>query len=88
MEQDEEAQEIFKWQWDPRGKLALVLSHKQKVQTGCSRLALLEKCEPNWTLNDILLAAKVLEGFNSVTYANECEMRRVYALVYDILRCK
>ncbi|KAK0180586.1 hypothetical protein PV327_002953 [Microctonus hyperodae] len=48
--------------------------------------------EPGWRLSDILLAANVLQGNTtnnvSITYSDEAEMRRVYGLVYDVLRCK
>lgn len=45
--------------------------------------------EPGWRIEDILLAAKVLgEDENRPCYANEAEMRRVFGLVYDVLRCK
>ncbi|KAK2588890.1 hypothetical protein KPH14_001751 [Odynerus spinipes] len=47
-----------------------------------------EACfEPGWRVEDILLAAKVLEkGQIQPCYANEAEMRRVFGLVYDVLR--
>lgn len=47
--------------------------------------------EPGWRLNDILLAAKVLQGESlpqQTSYTDEAEMRRVFGLVYDVLRCK
>lgn len=45
--------------------------------------------EPGWRIEDILLAAKVLEEEKTQPcYANEAEMRRVFGLVYDVLRCK
>lgn len=49
---------------------------------------------PGWRLSDILLAANVLQGnttydvsLTTLTYSDEAEMRRVYGLVYDVLRC-
>ncbi|KAL2743033.1 putative methyltransferase NSUN7 isoform X3 [Vespula maculifrons] len=43
--------------------------------------------EPGWRIEDILLAAKVLEEEKTQPcYANEAEMRRVFGLVYDVLR--
>lgn len=49
-----------------------------------------EACvEPGWRVNDIVLAAKVLQNAQpSPSYANEAEMRRVFGLVYDVLRCE
>jgi hypothetical protein len=49
-----------------------------------------EACiEPGWRINDILLAAKVLQNAQpSPNYTNEAEMRRVFGLVYDVLRCE
>ncbi|XP_066581940.1 putative methyltransferase NSUN7 [Prorops nasuta] len=49
-----------------------------------------ETCvEPGWRLNDIILAARVLQKSHpSPIYANEAEMRRVFGLVYDVLRYK
>ncbi|XP_008551675.2 uncharacterized protein LOC103574095 [Microplitis demolitor] len=47
--------------------------------------------EPGWRLNDILLAAKVLQGESlpqQTSYTDEAEMRRVFGLVYDVLRYK
>lgn len=47
------------------------------------------RIEPGWRINDILLAAKVLQNARpSPNYANEAEMRRVFGLVYDVLRCE
>ncbi|XP_018377874.1 PREDICTED: putative methyltransferase NSUN7 [Trachymyrmex cornetzi] len=47
------------------------------------------RIEPGWRINDILLAAKVLQNARpSPNYANEAEMRRVFGLVYDVLRYK
>ncbi|CAG5082458.1 Similar to Nsun7: Putative methyltransferase NSUN7 (Mus musculus) [Cotesia congregata] len=47
--------------------------------------------EPGWRLNDILHAAKVLQGESlpqQTSYNDEVEMRRVFGLVYDVLRYK
>jgi hypothetical protein len=44
--------------------------------------------EPGWRLSDILLAAKLLMNSREKhEYADEAEMRRVFGLVYDVLRC-
>lgn len=45
--------------------------------------------EPGWRIRDIILAAKVLQKDDSSSnYVDEAEMRRVFGLVYDVLRCK
>ncbi|KAI4493120.1 hypothetical protein M0802_009670 [Mischocyttarus mexicanus] len=46
--------------------------------------------EPGWRVQDIFLAAKVLENKEEcqLFYTNEAEMRRVFGLVYDVLRYK
>jgi len=47
------------------------------------------RVEPGWRINDILLAAKVLQNARPLpNYANEAEMRRVFGLVYDVLKCE
>ncbi|XP_078040673.1 LOW QUALITY PROTEIN: uncharacterized protein LOC144471941 [Augochlora pura] len=49
-----------------------------------------EACaKPGWRVNDIVLAAKVLrKESESLVYSDEAEMRRVFGLVYDVLRYK
>lgn len=50
-----------------------------------------EFTEPAWRLSDILLAAKVLQKrvlSQAITFVDEAEMRRVFGLTYDVLRCK
>ncbi|XP_011299529.1 uncharacterized protein [Fopius arisanus] len=50
-----------------------------------------EVIEPLWRVNDILLAAKVLQKrFLSqvIAFTDEAEMRRVFGLTYDVLRYK
>lgn len=53
---------------------------------------IIEVCvEPGWRINDIILASKVLEktkNSEQLVYSDEAEMRRVFHLVYDVLRCK
>jgi len=65
----------------------IVASLKAISGTGGS---MTEACvEPGWRVNDIVLAAKVLQNAQpSPSYANEAEMRRVFGLVYDVLRCE
>lgn len=52
--------------------------------------SMIETCdEPGWRVNDILLAADVLRKVQPFpVYSDEAEMRRVFGLVYDVLRCK
>ena len=49
--------------------------------------------QPRWGINDILLASNLLERDedmtkNKVQFFDEPEMRRVFGLVYDVLRCQ
>lgn len=45
--------------------------------------------QPGWRVNDILLAARVLQTVpDRPAYSDEAEMRRVFGLVYDVFRCK
>jgi len=86
------------WEWypDEKGQLPkgkrgesedIIASLNAVSRTGGS---LTEACiEPGWRINDILLAAKVLQNTQPTPiYANEAEMRRVFGLVYDVLRCE
>ncbi|XP_012059737.1 PREDICTED: uncharacterized protein LOC105622940 [Atta cephalotes] len=58
-------------------------------ETGADGSMTEARIEPGWRVNDILLAAKVLQNARpSPNYANEAEMRRVFGLVYDVLRYK
>ncbi|KYN45229.1 Putative methyltransferase NSUN7 [Trachymyrmex septentrionalis] len=58
-------------------------------ETGADGSMTEARIEPGWRINDILLAAKVLQNARpSPNYANEAEMRRVFGLVYDVLRYK
>jgi len=58
-------------------------------ETGADGSMTEARIEPGWRINDILLAAKVLQNARpSPNYANEAEMRRVFGLVYDVLRCE
>lgn len=86
------------WEWRPgekghlpRGRRdesqAVVGSSNATSGTGGSMTE--ARVEPGWRINDILLAAKVLQNAQpSANYANEAEMRRVFGLVYDVLRCE
>ncbi|XP_076649535.1 uncharacterized protein LOC143357149 [Halictus rubicundus] len=45
--------------------------------------------KPGWRVTDIVLAAEVLrKESTSLVYSDEAEMRRVFGLVYDVLRYK
>lgn len=86
------------WEWQPKEKGSLPKGRSEKSQdtivslnsilgTGGSMTE--ARVEPGWRINDILLAAKVLQNTQpSPSYANEAEMRRVFGLVYDVLRCE
>lgn len=86
------------WEWQPEKKGHLPKGKREESQNSLvsSRAisgtggSMTEACvEPGWRINDILLAARVLQNTRPVpNYANEAEMRRVFGLVYDVLRCK
>lgn len=86
------------WEWHPREKGQLPKGRRGENQNIVgSSIAISEiggsiteaRIEPGWHINDILLAAKVLQNTQpSPNYANEAEMRRVFGLVYDVLRCE
>ncbi|XP_032670129.1 uncharacterized protein LOC116843655 isoform X2 [Odontomachus brunneus] len=84
------------WEWQPKERGFLPKGRSEKSQDTILSLnailgtkgSMTEACvEPGWRINDILLAAKVLQNAQpSPSYANEAEMRRVFGLVYDVLR--
>ncbi|XP_011873581.1 PREDICTED: uncharacterized protein LOC105565196 isoform X2 [Vollenhovia emeryi] len=88
------------WEWRPREKGHLPIKGKRDESQDIvdSSMAILgsaggsmteARVEPGWRINDILLAARVLQNTRpSPNYANEAEMRRVFGLVYDVLRCE
>jgi len=85
------------WEWRPREKGHLPKGRRDESQNiiGSSNISgtggsMTEaRVEPGWRINDILLAAKVLQNARpSPNYANEAEMRRVFGLVYDVLKCE
>ncbi|XP_011639462.1 uncharacterized protein LOC105428713 [Pogonomyrmex barbatus] len=87
------------WEWRPREKGHLPKGRRDKNQdivdsslnaiSGTGGSMTEARVEPGWRINDILLAAKVLQNTEpSPNYANEAEMRRVFGLVYDVLRYK
>lgn len=70
---------------------SLRLRHSDSSLSSCN--VILDTCvDPGWRLEDVLKAAKLLQlaenNDETQNYANEAEMRRVYGLVYDVLRCK
>ncbi|XP_015171449.1 PREDICTED: uncharacterized protein LOC107063843 [Polistes dominula] len=86
------------YEWSP-GKLERIVKAKiLKEDDSSSLLATFSSngsmtetyIEPGWRIEDILLAAKVLENKEESQpfYSNEAEMRRVFGLVYDVLRYK
>lgn len=86
------------WEWQPKKGDSLPKGRSEKSQDTVISLratsgiggSMTEACiEPGWRINDILLAAKVLQNTqSSPNYDNEAEMRRVFGLVYDVLRCE
>lgn len=90
------------WEWEPKKhghSLTMVKPRKygSEESKGGSLMSvdringsMIESCvQPGWRVNDILLAAKVLRKVQpSPMYSDEAEMRRVFGLVYDVLRCK
>ncbi|XP_029178792.1 uncharacterized protein LOC114946465 [Nylanderia fulva] len=86
------------WEWRPREGGHLPKGRRDESQDVVASLkaisgsggSMTEACvEPGWRVNDIVLAAKVLQNARpSPSYANEAEMRRVFGLVYDVLRYK
>ncbi|XP_050582314.1 uncharacterized protein LOC126918450 isoform X1 [Bombus affinis] len=90
------------WEWEPKKlghSLTIVEPRKygSEESKGGSLMSvdrisgsMIETCvQPGWRVNDILLAAKVLRKVQpSPIYSDEAEMRRVFGLVYDVLRYK
>lgn len=86
------------WEWQPKEKGQLPRGRRESqdnivssgnVASGTDGSMTEAYIEPGWRINDILLAARVLQNTRpSPSYANEAEMRRVFGLVYDVLRCE
>ncbi|XP_012542594.2 uncharacterized protein LOC105840257 [Monomorium pharaonis] len=86
------------WEWRPREKGQLPKGRRNESQTRDNSSNAISRTdgsmtearvEPGWRINDILLAANVLQNIQlSPNYSNEAEMRRVFGLVYDVLRCE
>lgn len=83
-----------KWDWEPDTKIEYPLkpTPMQKVksfESGSVSSMLEARTEPGWRLKDILLASKLLKTPpHKDGYGDEAEMRRVFGLVYDVLRCR
>ena len=98
LEPELEAKEPKEWDWEP-GMRELPLRPKSgNIDATLASLAAIndtggsmtEACiEPGWRVEDIILAADVLQDESpSPNYKDEAEMRRVFGLVYDVLRCE
>ncbi|XP_054012839.1 uncharacterized protein LOC128894853 [Hylaeus anthracinus] len=87
------------WEWEPEIR-EYPLKVKTRSDSKESRESVVNVCgiagsmteacvQPGWRVNDILLAAKVLQRDSTgPAYSDEAEMRRVFGLVYDVLRYK
>lgn len=89
------------WEWEPnfRGFISLNAtvgqSESEEINGSLNKVRGVggsmteEYIEPGWRINDILLAAGILRKVQpSPIFSDEAEMRRVFGLVYDVLRCK
>lgn len=90
-------------EWEPSGVVTETSRNQRRKKSISSQKKFLEQLknagsmteaciEPGWRVNDIILASKVLqkefESNKNLIYSDEAEMRRVFGLVYDVLRCK
>ncbi|CAK9802523.1 Pyruvate dehydrogenase E1 component subunit alpha, somatic form, mitochondrial [Anthophora plagiata] len=89
------------WEWEPKGRGYDLKALPKKERNERSKMesltsvvgiggSMTEACvQPGWRVKDILLASEVLRKVKpSPTYSDEAEMRRVFGLVYDVLRYK
>ncbi|XP_029055462.2 uncharacterized protein LOC114882694 isoform X2 [Osmia bicornis bicornis] len=89
------------WEWEPkfRGFISLKATVRRseseeingslKNVRGVGGSMTEEYIQPGWRINDILLAAGILRKVQpSPIFSDEAEMRRVFGLVYDVLRYK
>ncbi|XP_043461228.1 uncharacterized protein LOC122497899 isoform X3 [Leptopilina heterotoma] len=91
-----EEKKVYKWEpgnvhfprKPKKGKCEEILSFLSTISSASGSMT--EACiEPGWRIRDIILAAKVLQKDDpSPNYVDEAEMRRVFGLVYDVLRYK
>ncbi|XP_058790804.1 uncharacterized protein LOC131664006 isoform X2 [Phymastichus coffea] len=82
-----------KWDWEPNIRVPYPLTPRSSRRLDSDSISsaslVLEACiDPGWRLRDILLAAKLLTNQPQEQYTDEAEMRRVFGLVYDVLRYK
>ncbi|XP_046733830.1 uncharacterized protein LOC124404057 [Diprion similis] len=96
---DKEPKDNKEWEWQPTpGASGYPLRPKGRRDTSAGSWeaivsaggSMTEACiQPGWRVGDLILASKVLQKQSSPpTYTDEAEMRRVFGLVYDVLRYK
>ncbi|XP_017794150.1 PREDICTED: uncharacterized protein LOC108575767 [Habropoda laboriosa] len=73
------------WEWEPKRRVYDLKGLPKREVKGSARSVI----RPGWRIKDILLAAEVLGKVQPPPiYSDEAEMRRVFGLVYDVLRYK
>ncbi|XP_046414680.1 LOW QUALITY PROTEIN: uncharacterized protein LOC124176889 [Neodiprion fabricii] len=96
---EKEPKDSKEWEWQPTpGANGYPLRPKGRRDTSAGSWeaivsaggSMTEACiQPGWRVGDLILASKVLQKQSSPpTYTDEAEMRRVFGLVYDVLRYK
>lgn len=95
---EKERKDIKEWEWQPSGGSYPLRAKGMRRDTSAgsweailsSSGSMTEACiEPGWRVGDLILASKVLQKHTAPPiYADEAEMRRVFGLVYDVLRCE
>ncbi|CAB0035541.1 unnamed protein product [Trichogramma brassicae] len=81
---------LKRWDWEPSATTAYPLTPRssRKLDADSSTSIMLKaSAEPGWRLRDILLASRLLIERCDQPYSDEAETRRVFGLVYDVLRC-
>lgn len=87
------------WDWEPDKREFPLRPKSGNIDASIATLtsaiydtngSMTEACiEPGWRVGDIILAALVLQGDSPApNFKDEAEMRRVFGLVYDVLRCE
>ncbi|XP_014235604.1 uncharacterized protein LOC106658253 [Trichogramma pretiosum] len=82
---------LKRWDWEPSATTAYPLTPRssRKLDADSSTSIMLKaSAEPGWRLRDILLASRLLIERCDQPYSDEAETRRVFGLVYDVLRYK
>ena len=80
-----------KWDWEPNKMMIYPLLPKSSTKLDSdsnTSILLKSSIDPGWRLTDIILASKLLAKISDQQYSDEAEMRRVFGLVYDVLRCR